>query len=802
MRVKHLTKLLTVAGTAAIALSAAAATLTPEQALERAMSCAHKAAGTGEQLKLTYTVNIADTKTPAVYVFSRDNRYMILSADDIAEPVLGYADRSFDPNNIPPSMQWWLDEYAREIEAAGSGASYAPAATSDRAAIAPMLTTQWDQIEPYNNMCPEFSGRRSMTGCLATAMAQVLKYHNWPERGTGSHSYRLGLKQISFNYGETVFDWTNMLDKYTSAATDVEKDAVATLMFACGVSVDMKYDPDASGASDVFVPNALISYFNYDKGMRCLPRDCYTLSQWEEIIYNNLVEYGPVLYSGHTSVGAGHAFVCDGYSKDGYFHFNWGWDGMSDGYYRLTALNPGQQGSGGSLSGYNFNQTIIRGITKPREGSEITPNLVLTGNMTLPKECRYGSIIDVDAPVTNFGCDVFGTVGLKYVNNETGETSYSAGPSFGKDGLGTGYGIAGFSVTAPMKKSGTYTVTVAFRDADNVWHDMSSYYNAVSAYTATIARPNITFTPLEPSSVAVTDLELVLPVYLGQNFQVTAKAKNTGSHDYSAVVAPALLDANDKIVAYGEYMPLEIGIGKTADIDYYGRMINYVNNKVPATGEYRLCFVEPMSDKVISDAITVQVKSSISPRIGISGLRLVGGGDDANAADLQFVATARGNGGYFCGSLQVVIFPDMDEYSVATLPTNNIVLSLGKSADLTARGEITDPVIGGRYLALVYNETEPLGGNFYEFTVTRYEQSGITAPEAAEFTVSPNPTDGVAHFSEPATDVQVFNLAGTLVAAATKAEAVDLSALPAGMYILRATPESTGTPATVRVIRK
>ncbi len=800
MRVKNLPKFLTVAGTIAFALSAAAATLTPEQALSRATSQMRKVGG-DNKMQLAYTVNIANSSTPAVYVFSRENHYMILSADDNAEPVLGYADDSFDPDNIPPSMQWWLGEYARQIKAVdGSDKTYARAASADRAPIAPMITTLWDQTAPYNNKCPVISGRRSMTGCLATALAQVLKYHSWPERGTGSYSYRQGLTTISFNYGETVFDWDNMLDTYTSSATEAQNDAVATLMFGCGVGVNMRYGADASGASDAYVPEALIKYFNYDKGMRYLARDCYSISQWEDVIYNNLVEYGPVLYCGQSNEG-GHAFVCDGYSNDGFFHFNWGWGGMSDGYFRLTALNPGQQGTGGSLSGFNFNQSIINGITKPREGSAIAPNLILTTDLTLPEETRYGRVIDVEGSFVNYGMNVTGNLGLKFVDNETGEATYSVGASLGS-GLDTGYGISGYGVSTPMKKNGTYTVTTAFRDTNGEWYDIPAYYNAISAYTATVERPTITLTPITASSVEITNLDLILPIYLGQNFQLKAQVKNPGSRDYSAIVAPAILDAANNVVAFGDYMPLEIEAGETTEIDYFGKMINYVNDVAPSAGDYNLCFIETLSQKIISDIINVPVKSSMSPRIGISSFRLIGDPDDANAADLEFRASARGNGGYFCGSLQVVIFPVNGSYSVATLPTNNIVLSLGKSEDIVAKGEIMDPEIGGKYLALVYNGQNTLSTSMYEFTVTRFEQSGINAPETAAFTVSPNPTDGVAHFSEPATDIQVFNLSGAIVAAASQAESIDLSALPAGMYILKAIPESTGVPATVRIIRK
>lgn len=193
-------------------------------------------------------------------------------------------------------------------------------------------------------------------------MAQVIKYHNYPERGTGSVSYRTASGyNVAFDFASTPLPMSLMADVYDVTSSAESRDAVATLMLACGASVTMEYQSSASGASSASVPDALMSYFGYDSNsVAYRQRAWYGLKEWEDLIYNDLATVGPVYYGGN-NMSSGHAFVCDGYSSDGYFHFNWGWSGMADGYFRLTALDPATQGIGGSAAGYNWYQCVVTG---------------------------------------------------------------------------------------------------------------------------------------------------------------------------------------------------------------------------------------------------------------------------------------------------------------------------------------------------------------------------------------------------------------------------------------------------------
>lgn len=796
-----ITKAIAVSACAFIALTSYGEILTPEQALSRAMPSLRKAPG--ERLELAYTEKAVDAGTPAVYVFSNRQQFLVVSADDRADAVLGYADFAFDSGNIPPALKWWLGEYARQIEAAEIyGAAPAPLKTA-RETIAPLMTTRWDQSEPYNDLCPVFNNEKSMTGCVATAMAQVMNYHRWPVTGTGSNSYFQGIRRIQFDFGSTTFDWNNMLDSYNSAdITDEQKTAVATLMFACGVSVNMRYASTASGASSVNIQKGLVNYLNYDKGVRWMSRDYYSLSQWEEIIYNQLVEYGPVLYSGVSNEG-GHEFVCDGYNADGFYHFNWGWGGMSDGYFRLTALDPGQQGIGGSMSGFNYDQGIVANVSKPKEDSVVLPNLVLINNFNLPATGRIGNTISSDAQIMNYSYETAsGKLGLRFINDETNDTTYTNGSRLGQ-GLQTSYYINGFDAVLPFKKSGTYTVTPAYCDDNGVWYHIPAKFNAVGSYKAKLEGSTFTFTAVSGGSMEIKDLELITQLYLGQKFKMKATAVNTGDKEYDTYVCPALINEAGNIVAFGDNLSVNIAVGETKTFEYLGSIANYPEgSSAPSKGNYKLCFINVDTQEPVSESIDVELKSGIAPRLAASDFALEGDSNDANAADLHFTATVRCNGGYFGGSLSVVIFPDKpDAYSIAIIPGNTLFLKLFEKGDFEAHGSIMHPEIGAKYIAAIYNDNTPIS-DYIEFTITK-NVSGIEATAVPEFRAFPNPTDGVVYFSEKATEFSVYSLSGSLMLSGNNTDTIDISDLAPGMYILRAVPESdTSAPVVKRIIRK
>jgi hypothetical protein len=313
---------------------------------------------------------------PMLYVFAMNGNggFIIVSGDDVAKPVLGYSDNgTYDENN--PNFAYWMEMLSHEIADAvendtpqdglikAQWEAFENDNTADASAdhVEPLLKTQWNQSAPYNNLCPMWSGKRTVTGCVATAMAQIMKYYEYPTtRIKPIPGYTTATKKINISQvtGSTTYEWKNMTNTYTSSSTPVENNAVATLMYHCGVSVEMNYDPDGSGAYSRDVDDALKNYFGYDAGVKHDSRGNFSSTAWLDMLKTEIKAGRPVYYAGADSKDNGHAFVCDGYDSNGKFHFNWGWGGYCDGYFEVSALNPVAVGT----NGYNYKQEIITGI--------------------------------------------------------------------------------------------------------------------------------------------------------------------------------------------------------------------------------------------------------------------------------------------------------------------------------------------------------------------------------------------------------------------------------------------------------
>lgn len=469
-------KLIPLLSLAATALAVEAAPVSPDEALTRALvntPQTMRAPGAGYSLLNTRKAGGHD----ALYLFEArsGSGFIIAPADDSLPAVLGYGTSKLcdETGNFAPAFEYWLDELGRQAEYAGSHPE-ALARRSERPfrePIEPLCQTRWNQSTPYNNLCPMLNGSRSVTGCVATAMAQVMKYHNWPDTGEGSNQYEWQGQILSMDYSAQEFKWNLMLNDYPSVfdghalridATEGQQEAVARLMVAAGHSVEMGYSPEASGAISMRIGPALGKYFRYDKSLSYLQRDYYPLDEWEEMIYTSLQNDGPVIYDGHANIG-GHSFVCDGYSSDGYFHFNWGWGGMSDGYFLLDALDPINQGIGGADSGFNYMQDIIVNIRPDRTGtSEWSTTLVCNGAFDA-SYTRKTNIVRISSMIYNAGPgDIAeGLIGLCFTSRTEPDTE----PSFkvaAFEGLGVMYGFSSLEFELPELPDGQYDMTTVY----------------------------------------------------------------------------------------------------------------------------------------------------------------------------------------------------------------------------------------------------------------------------------------------------------------------------------------------------
>ena len=341
-----------------------------------------------QDVEWVYTQYQINETTPAVYVFNAidEQGFVLVSAKDNARAVLGYSDEGhIDAQNIPANMRAWLQMYADEL----ARAAKAPAAADAQRTVEyypvvePLIgNVAWNQDAPYNNHCPidPNTNQRSVTGCMATAVAQVMYHHKYPKKGTGTYSYWCGWENLSVDFSKATYDWDHMLPSYKNGYTQQESDAVAKLMYHVGVACNMWYGSSASGAGMGTGMQALVRHFDYDAAIRVLMKDYMDEEAVMDEIVVELQGSRPVFIEALTKNDEGHAFVCDGIQADGYIHINWGWGGYGNGYFALSAMNPTNQGIGGASDDGAFTEqvTLYTGI-QPNQGGQTEPMIVSSG---------------------------------------------------------------------------------------------------------------------------------------------------------------------------------------------------------------------------------------------------------------------------------------------------------------------------------------------------------------------------------------------------------------------------------------
>lgn len=340
-----------------------------EKASQKALSFLNKNMSnhqsTRNATRQTPRLNLANSNSE-FFVFNDEANggYVVVSGDERMPDVLGYSyDGHFDADNLPCNMRAWLEGYAAQVKYLQThpGAKAATRSESDRVPISPLLKTEWNQTHPYNDQCPEAEEGRCLTGCVATAMAQIMNYHQWPEQTTKPiPGYTNGIEVSGCSI--TTIDWDNMLPRYDHFSTE-QGNAVATLMKLCGTAVKMQYGYDKSPASVSYSDVAFNEYFDYTSEKDDM--EGYDLDEWCQILYEDLANGLPILYGGQPDgEGDGHAFVLDGYDS-GYFHINWGWGGSQDDYFLLTDLTPK---NGSDRWNFNYHQNAVLDIRPLKPG--------------------------------------------------------------------------------------------------------------------------------------------------------------------------------------------------------------------------------------------------------------------------------------------------------------------------------------------------------------------------------------------------------------------------------------------------
>jgi hypothetical protein len=472
-------------------------------------------------LELEHTYSSQETSQNSIqkptnyfYLFNViEGGFVAVSADDVVLPVLAYSDEgAVKTNNMNISIKKWFQGYSNqirhaivnkletteEIKTQWAELLVGNQLLTRRRSVSPLLTTKWDQSPYYNDLCPydRTEKKYAITGCVATAMAQVLKYWTYPQTGTDNHSYNHSkYGTISSSFGSHTYNYSNMPTKVNSTNNDV-----AQLMYDCGVSVEMGYSVSSSGAYVISSRSpithcteyALKTYFGYPSTLSGKQRLNYSDVNWINLLKTDLDAGQPLIYAGFGG-GSGHCFVADGYDNNNYFHFNWGWGGSWDGYFQINALNPGGVGSGGGTGSYNSGQQAIIGVRPP--SSTLKYDLTLNTSMTIsPSSINYGGAFSVSANFTNNSITTFsGDYGAAVFDDNDNFIDFIE--------IKTGYTLQSnykytndlvFSTTGMLKMlPGKYWVGIFYRPTGGNWSIINGtfFYNNYKSMTVTNSNP-------------------------------------------------------------------------------------------------------------------------------------------------------------------------------------------------------------------------------------------------------------------------------------------------------------------------
>ena len=551
---------------------------------------------------------------PLYYVFSTGEKgFVIISADDLVKPVLGYStDQPFSIQNAPPVITGWLQKYSAQIAFVKVNRTTTTTEVTSQwknlynntgtlnqlksTAVNPLVSTTWDQDLYYNAMCPQDAsspqgyGGNVPTGCGATAMSQIIRYWGSPAQGTGSNSYSSNYGTLSANFGATTYNWANMPNSVTSANSDV-----ATIMFDCGVAVDMVYGPNESSSYlisgtgvSASCEAAYTTYFGDNAStMQGLLRSNYADADWLNLIETELTSSRPIQYAGSGPDG-GHTFVLDGTDGNDYFHINWGWSGTDNGYYTVDGLIPSPDANGS----FDTNESMLIGI-QPTVISVVSSGIDLYAATTVtPDPIAFDSTFTVFCSVVNTGTAGFNGNICAALFDANGNFIRFIGDIFNTGGtaLGAGnYYVSGLylnDTTAAVTVPGTYTIGIYYAATGaNTWTlaGASTYTNPI---TVTINGPFNSNISLY-SNITASPTTLIQ----SQGATITVNLINNGTATYTGEYEAALLDL------YGNFIE-QIGTytestGLPAGDVYNAPFINFTTNNITAPeGQYILAIGE------------------------------------------------------------------------------------------------------------------------------------------------------------------------------------------------------------------
>ena len=606
--------------------------LNASQALSRVMKSGIELANVGNSrsagMELAGTASEGGVVTAYYFRNSQSGEFMVVSADDEKEALLGYSDKSTG-GAVPPALAKMVEYYGKEQASEAKAESRGTRTYELRRDIEPLLHTVWGQGYPFNMYAPVVDGVQTPSGCVATVLAQAMRHQQWPASGKGSVSYyatsqtaQTARQKMSIKCDTVQFAWDQIADSYLDGYTEKQAEAAGAALKAIGAGVKTSYAPGASSSSLMTAATSLIKYFDYAESVCYYERDYFEYDQWESKIYNELKEGYPVPYSASNNY-EGHAFLIDGYRQGGYFHILWGWDGQFDGWYKLTAMNPKSSSVRLTSSTYDSAQNMITGMRPNAQQVKPSVYLRVSGNFS----AQQTSTMRVNGAEVVFQGQngIFSmayskstvTLGVRLTDAEGNETyCKSSTPStFSQFSAVQTYKVA----QSEFPKEGTYEVSPVFMTADGEWEEVALPLNKVRSIYLTASENQLVFS----SSSKVPYLEvsapvLESPVMIGASYSMKATIFNSGE-EFMDKIYPVVVK-NGAVVAKGTGVTVNVEEEESGEYTFTGSMSR--TGSAFEAGSYHIALakvvdsqyeiISPVSESYVGEAKSSAVSVSSS----------------------------------------------------------------------------------------------------------------------------------------------------------------------------------------------
>lgn len=760
----------------------------------------------------------------AYYVFSMNGGgYMILSADDAAVPVLAVIDDgNFNYDALPSAVKDKLYGFAAEINqirTSGGVTSREGGNKVSRIDIEPLMKTRWNQTSPYNAKCPVYNNAVTVTGAVGTAVAQVIRKYKYPQVGQNSILYQWQGDSIGMNFANYHPDYTHMPYGIYEGSEVADKDEVANLMYACGLATKTIWGA-ASIATHYAAATALINYFNYAPTVTPQRRIYYTYNEWVDLLYSAIAKGEPVIYTA-TGTSGSHTFVCDGYMEGDLFHINWGWGGVSDGYFRMSALNPDVIGQSGGAGRYNTNELAIVGIRPNFDGAEFTP--IVGTELTPQMSYAYVGGKHKFALTGGFGNYSNRDLNVKLafeMRDKNGNTTL-IGDNANPLDLWMSYSNVGITrETSVRPDTGTYKIRpiFAYKKADGSfsdWLPMSVSATVPKEFTFHASIENNTYEAYivqneEQPALTATEVKPLTKVAPNTNFKLSALLHNPGRFEAfrSTYVAVFGQDGTRLFLSPVNYVSVPAGKDFTLE----------TTCKLPTSfvaGNYTMAI---LSENVIGTKNYIEISQRTPLEvvdkpadIKMQVLSMtVDNPEDVNPSQVTLNLKLKCTEGFYANYIDLwTKEKGGSAWLKPSIKTGNIYLNEGDTIDM--KYVFTNPfaVAGKEYQLSAY--FVPASGSGFGTLATIYYKvgplSGINSiTDNNEYSISPNPSTSEAIVSAPAAirNIMVFNMAGNRqnveVQLNGQEATLNVSSLPAGIYLV--TINTDNTSKTLRLIKK